>query len=77
MKVIQLDQGTPEWHQFRATHLTASQAPEMLGHGYESRSTFIRNWGRQKPVNDHMQRIFDRGHELEAAALPLACEIVG
>lgn len=77
MKAINLDQGTVEWHQFRATHLTASQAPEMMGEGYTSRAAFLRNWGKEKNISSYQEMLFARGHELEAAALPGACEIVG
>lgn len=77
MKIVDLDQGSPEWHLFRATHLTASQAPEMMGEGYGSRDAFIRNWGKEKNISSYQEMLFAKGHELEARALPFACEIVG
>ena len=31
MKTIDIEQGSKEWHDFRAKHFTASDAPAMLG----------------------------------------------
>jgi len=31
MKIVNLIQGTPEWHAHRAQHFNASDAPAMLG----------------------------------------------
>jgi len=31
MKLIAIQQNTPEWQQFRLTHFGASEAPTMLG----------------------------------------------
>lgn len=75
MKIVNVEQGTPEWHEFRKAHLPASLAPEMMGEGYETRRKLLREWGQPKEVNDFQQRIFDRGHELEKAALEYACEL--
>lgn len=43
MKIIELTQGTPQWHTHRAQHLNASDAPAMMGCSpYKSRAELIR-----------------------------------
>ena len=38
-----LQQGTPEWHAFRAAHFSASDAPAMLGESpYKTRDQLLR-----------------------------------
>jgi putative phage-type endonuclease len=71
----QLVQGTPEWHQFRANHHGASEASAMLGLSpYKSRTDMLREkkTGITQDVDAATQRIFDRGHEIESLARPMA-----
>lgn len=82
MKRIQHDlvQGTPEWHAFRAEHDGASEAPAMLGLSkYVTRAELLRQkaTGIAPDVDAGTQRLFDAGHATEAAARPLAEEIIG
>lgn len=80
MKVLNLSQGTPEWHEARAKHFTASEAPAMAGVSkYTSRSDLLKQkkTGIAPEVSDHQQRIFDRGHAAEAAARSIAEEVIG
>ena len=80
MKIIQLLQGSPEWHAHRAGTYNASDAPAMLGCSpYESRNEFIKRMatGAEREVNAATQRIFDDGHRYEALARPLAEKIIG
>lgn len=71
----QLVQGTPEWHQFRANHHGASEASAMLGLSpYKSRTELLREkkTGITPDVDAATQHIFDRGHEIESLARPMA-----
>ena len=75
-----LQQGSAEWLQFRAKHFGASEASAMLGMSpYKSRDDLLREkaTGIAPDVDENTQRIFDRGHELEAQARPIAEEIIG
>jgi putative phage-type endonuclease len=70
-----LQQGTPEWHQFRAQHHGASEASAMLGLSpYKGRTELLREkkTGITQDVDAATQRIFDRGHEIESLARPMA-----
>lgn len=80
MKIIDIAQGTPEWHAWRATHFTASDAAAMLGKGkYMSRNALLeqKSTGITPDVTPQQQAIFDRGHAAEAAAREIAEEIIG
>ncbi|KRG47381.1 hypothetical protein ARC20_03370 [Stenotrophomonas panacihumi] len=80
MKIVQLMQGTPEWHAHRAQHLNASDAPAMMGCSpYKNRAQLVREMatGVGEEVDAERQRIFDAGHRYEALARPLAEQIVG
>ncbi len=80
MKILTLIQGSPEWHQHRATAFNASDAPAMLGVSkYKSRSQLIkeRATGIVPEVDDATQRRFNDGHRFEALALPMAEDIIG
>lgn len=80
MRAIELTQGTEAWHQFRASHFTASDAPAMMGASkYKTRGQLIKEkaTGLVPEVTPEQQRIFDRGHAAEAAARPIAEKIIG
>lgn len=80
MQIITLQQGSPEWHAHRATALNGSDAPAMLGISpYKSRAALVqeRATGITPEVTPEQQRIFDRGHAIEALARPLAEAIIG
>lgn len=73
-------QGSPEWHEYRASHFNASDAPAMLGMSpYKTRSQLLKEMqtGIAAEVDAHTQSIFDAGHHFEALARPLAEEIIG
>lgn len=73
-------QGSPEWHALRAQHFTASEAPAMMGCSpYETRSALLRRKasGIAEEPDAARQRLFERGHEAEAAARPIAETIIG
>lgn len=80
MQTLTLPQGSPEWHAHRATALNASDAPAMLGISpYKSRAELVREraTGITQDITPEQQRIFDRGHAIEALARPLAEAILG
>ena len=75
-----LQQGTPEWHAFRAAHFAASDAPAMLGESpYKTRDQLLREkkLGITPDVDAATQRRYDDGHRFEALARPLAENIIG
>ena len=80
MQIVNLIQGTPEWHTHRAKHFNASDAPAMMGcSSYKTRSELIKELatGLTGEVDAATQRRFDDGHRFEALARPLAEEIIG
>lgn len=79
-RILNLEQGSPEWHAHRATARNASDAPAMLGISpYKTRAQFIqeRATGMVPEVTPEQQRIFDRGHAIEALVRPLTEAIIG
>lgn len=75
MNIIDAPQGSDLWLQIRASHFTASEAPAMLGLSkYKTRQELLREkaTGLTEEVDANKQRLFDRGHEAEATARPLA-----
>lgn len=80
MQTHNLNQGSPEWLAFRASHYTASDAAAMLGISpYKTREALLREkaTGIRPEVDAATQRRFDEGHRLEALARPLAEKIIG
>ena len=80
MKVLNLQQGTPEWVAARAKHFTASEAPAMLGLSkYTTRNELLRQkaTGIAKDIDANTQRLFDAGHEAEESARQIAESIIG
>lgn len=80
MQIVNLVQGTPEWHAHRAKHFNASDAPAMMGcSSYKTRSELVKELatGLGQEVDVATQRRFDDGHRFETLARPLAEEIIG
>lgn len=81
MRTVELIQGTPEWHEHRAQHFNASDAPSMLGVSTNhSRTDLLRELaaGVPREFSDFVQeRVIDPGHEYEAQARVIAEQIVG
>jgi len=78
---LNVQQGTDAWLAARAaSDGTASEAPAMMGKSkYQTRSELMnqRKFGINKEINASTQAIFDRGHETEALARPMAESIIG
>lgn len=80
MQTLNLQQGSKEWFAARADHFTASEAPAMLGLSkYKSRDDLLRekSTGIVEEVDSAKQRLFDRGHEIEAQARPIVEAMLG
>lgn len=81
MQIHDVEQGTQEWLELRAKFHTASEAPAMMGASTKvSRTELLamKAIGSEKEHSDWVKRnLFDKGHEYEAMARPLAEEIVG
>ena len=80
MNILDLQQGSQEWHAVRASHFTASEAPVMMGVSkYQTRNDLLKQkaTGLAPEVTEAQQRIFDKGHKAEADARPMAEEIIG
>lgn len=80
MIIHDVHQGTAGWHELRASHFTASEAPAMAGVSkYTSRADLLKQKysGEIPEANAAQQRLFDKGHAAEAAARPIAEEIIG
>lgn len=73
-------QGSAEWHALRAQHFTASEAPAMMGASkYQTRTDLLKlkKTGIAPEVTPSQQRIFDKGHDTEAAARPIVEGMIG
>lgn len=82
MRTIQnLTQGTDAWHQFRLAHFGASEAAAMLGLSPNvTRNELLRakHTGIAREFSDFVQsRILDKGHAVEAAAVPIVERMLG
>lgn len=80
MQVVNLVQGSPEWHAHRRNYFNASDAPAMMGLSkYETRNELLHRikTGIVKEVSPAVQALFDKGHRFEALARPLAEKIIG
>lgn len=80
MEILNLKQGSPEWHAERLKCGTASEAPAMMGRSkYMKRDDLLalKKTGITKDVDQHMQRLYDKGHAAEAAARPIIEKLIG
>jgi putative phage-type endonuclease len=69
MKKVNLEQGTPEWLEFRTRHIGSSDAPIIMGVSkFCTRDELIsekRGFKSNKPANDY---ILNKGHKMESKA---------
>ncbi len=75
MKLLNLVQGTDEWLIARLEHLTASEAPAMMGDSkFMGRNELLalkKGW-KSNPNSSFKEALFQDGHDFEEAARPLA-----
>lgn len=80
MQLVNLVQGSADWHAHRRNHFNASDAPAMMGcSAYKKRSELVKELatGIVPEVDAATQRRFNDGHQFEAMARPLAEQIIG
>ena len=80
MKILTLVQGTPEWHEHRATARNASDASAVMGESpYKTRTQLMneRATGVTPDISPELQKRFDRGHAIEELARPIAEAVIG
>lgn len=80
MKILNVQQGSPEWHAARAKCFTASEAPAMMGASkYLSRSDLLKQkaTGIVPEVDAYKQALFDAGHDTEKQACAIVEEMIG
>lgn len=70
MKILNLTQGSPEWKEERRKWATASDMASILGikGAFSSRKRLMKEKlsGVDKPLSEYEERIFARGHQVEA-----------
>lgn len=80
MKIVNVTQGSAEWHAHRAHHFNASDAPAMFGVSkYTTRAELLKRMatGEQAEVDSFQQARFDAGHQTEALARPIIEAMIG
>lgn len=81
MEILNLAQGSQQWHQHRATALNASDAPAMLGISpYKTRAALLHETATgivDAEIDPATARRFADGHRFEQLARPLAEQIIG
>jgi len=74
MITLKLKQGTDEWLEARLEHLTASEAPAMMGNSkFMSRNQLLalkKGW-KSNPNSKYKEMLFQKGHDFEALAREL------
>lgn len=79
--IVNLIQGTPEWHEFRSNHYGASEASAMLGISTKTTRNELLKFkatGTAKEFSEWVQKnILDKGHEVESEARSIAESIIG
>ena len=73
MELLDLEQGSQEWHNERQKSFTASDASAMMGASkYKTRKQLLdEKKGKVFPVSEYQQKLFDRGHLTEELARTL------
>lgn len=81
MKIVKVEQGSPEWHAHRLTHDNASELASVMGEDPDMpRSELVRlkATGAEKEFSQFVKdKILASGHAAEAAARPFVSEEVG
>ncbi|WP_395706838.1 lambda-exonuclease family protein [Casimicrobium huifangae] len=79
MKILNLQQGSPEWLAHRRTVRNASDAPAMMGASpYVTRAELVRQraTGIDREIDAATQRVFDKGHAVEPLLRAMAERIM-
>ncbi|WP_315707582.1 YqaJ viral recombinase family protein [Brenneria uluponensis] len=80
MQIINVQQGTPDWHALRAKYFTASEAPVMMAASTKMRRDELlamKATGTEREISDWVQKnLFDKGHEQENSARSIIEELI-
>lgn len=69
MKILYLEQGSAEWHEFRKNHIGGSDAPIVMGVSpYKTRHELYLEKIGDEPAKNFMTSAMQRGHDLEPIA---------
>lgn len=80
MEVVDLVQGSPEWHEFRAVHRPASETPIVIGVSpHMSRLELLKMRAAGIPDSEGTgnELLFERGHRAEEMGRRIAEKIIG
>ncbi|OJT46831.1 YqaJ viral recombinase family protein [Serratia plymuthica] len=81
MQIINVQQGSAEWHALRAKHFTASEAPVMMAASSKMRRDELLSMkatGTEREISDWVQaNLFDKGHQQEAMARIIVESMIG
>ncbi|MDT3250869.1 YqaJ viral recombinase family protein [Serratia sp. root2] len=81
MQIINVQQGSAEWHALRAKHFTASEAPVMMAASSKMRRDELLSMkatGTEREISDWVQaNLFDKGHQQEATARIIVESMIG
>ena len=73
MTIIDLEQNTPEWLEWRRTRLMASDAGSAAKQGYKTWEQLkAAQSGQEEEIPEDLQKIFDYGHEMEEKVRTIA-----
>jgi predicted phage-related endonuclease len=76
MKLLNLQQGSPEWVAARTRYDCASEAPVVMNespHMTRGELLRIKAFGAEREFSDYVRkRVLDKGHEVEAQARPIS-----
>lgn len=78
--MLDVEQGSDEWHEVRGKYWPASEASAMLGQSkYKTRLALLKERfsGVKPEPTDFQKKLFESGHQAEAAARPLAEQFAG
>lgn len=85
MPWLEVEQGTPDWYEYRRGRLTASRMSRLLLGGIRAQQTLLEELRRERDAGpggwmagqDARGPDIDRGHELQDLAIELWCMIQG
>jgi putative phage-type endonuclease len=75
VKLINIEQGSPEWHEMRRTKIGSSDAPSIMGVGYKSRAKLMEE--KWKPTMGYTNANMQRGKDVEPLARAMVSKLRG
>lgn len=80
MKILDVIQGSPEWHAVRRVHFCASDAPVIMGASSKMKRRDLLQMmatGNEREISAFLRGLFADGHATEALSRPAAEAIIG